>query len=232
MKRQFLKNTLGLSLLFVTITVSAQLLPPGAKANSTSAPAPSTQAGSFVEGLDYRKLVSPQPTESKGKIEVVEFFWYGCPHCNDLEPELSAWSKRQKKDVVLKRIPVAFRDDFLAHSQIFYALESMGKEAEFTPKVFQAIHTERKSLLKEEEIANWVAAQGLDQKAFMAAYKSFTVITKAKTANTTAQAYRVDGVPTIAVQGKYMTSPSIAGTKSRAIETLDFLVEQNRSGKL
>ncbi|SMC63971.1 thiol:disulfide interchange protein DsbA/DsbL [Polynucleobacter kasalickyi] len=232
MKRQFFKNSLGLSLLLIGSIVSAQLLPPGAKSVVTPAPAPTTQASSFVEGLDYRKLVSPQPTESKGKIEVVEFFWYGCPHCNDLEPELLAWSKRQKKDVVLKKVPVAFRDDFLAHSQIFYALESMGKEAEFTPKVFQAIHTERKSLLKEEEISNWVAAQGLDQKAFMTAYKSFTVITKAKTANTVSQSYRVDGVPTIAVQGKYMTSPSIAGTKQRAIETLDFLVEQSRSGKM
>jgi thiol:disulfide interchange protein DsbA len=232
MKRQFLKNTLGVMSLLMASVVSAQLLPPGAKVNPPSAPAPTTQASSFMEGLDYKKLVSPQPTESKGKIEVVEFFWYGCPHCNDLEPELAAWSKRQKKDVVLKRIPVAFRDDFLAHSQIFYALESMGKEAEFTPKVFQAIHTERKSLLKEEEIANWVAAQGLDQKAFMTAFKSFTVITKAKTANTIAQSYRVDGVPTIAVQGKYMTSPSIAGTKPRSIETLDYLVEQNRTGKM
>lgn len=232
MKRQFLKNIFGISLFLVGSVVSAQLLPPGSKTSIPPVPAPTPAASSFMEGLDYRKLVSPQPTESKGKIEVVEFFWYGCPHCNDLEPELLTWSKRQKKDVVLKKVPVAFRDDFLAHSQIFYALESMGKEAEFTPKVFHAIHTERKSLLKEEEISNWVAAQGLDQKAFMTAFKSFTVITKAKTANTVAQSYRVDGVPTIAVQGKYMTSPSIAGSKSRAIETLDFLVEQNRSGKL
>ena len=232
MKRQILKNLLGLTMLLAGSIVSAQLLPPGAKSNVISTPAPSTQAGGFIEGMDFRKLPSPQPTESKGKIEIVEFFWYGCPHCYDLEPELQAWTKRQKKDVVIKKVPVAFRDDFLAHSQIFYALESMGKEAEFTPKVFEAIHKERKSLLKEEEIFNWVATQGLDQKAFMTAFKSFTVITKAKTANTTAQSYRVDGVPTVAVQGKYMTSPSIAGTKQRAIETLDYLVEQNRAGKL
>lgn len=232
MKRQTLKNVLAVSTVFLVSIVSAQLLPPGAKANVSSSSASTTQTNGFMEGLDYRKLASPQPTEAKGKVEVVEFFWYGCPHCNDLEPELVAWSKKQKKDVVLKKVPVAFRDDFLAHSQIFYALESMGKEAEFTPKVFNAIHTERKSLLKEDEISSWVASQGLDQKAFMTAFKSFTVITKAKTANTLSQSYRVDGVPSIAVQGKYMTSPSIAGTKQRAIETLDFLVEQNRIGKL
>jgi thiol:disulfide interchange protein DsbA len=232
MKRQTLKNILAIFSIVVTSTVSAQLLPPGAKANVSPSAASTTQTNGFMEGLDYRKLASPQPTEAKGKVEVVEFFWYGCPHCNDLEPELLAWSKRQKKDVVFKRVPVAFRDDFLAHSQIFYALESMGKEAEFTPKVFYAIHTERKSLLKEDEISNWVASQGLDPKAFMTAFKSFTVITKAKTANTLSQSYRVDGVPSIAVQGKYMTSPSIAGTKQRSIETLDFLVDQNRTGKL
>ena len=232
MKRHILKNLLGIPLFLIPFIVSAQLLPPGAKTNSSPSSTSSTQSVGFLEGMDFRKLPSPQPTESKGKIEIIEFFWYGCPHCYDLEPELVAWTKRQKKDVVVKRIPVAFRDDFLAHSQIYYALESMGKEVEFTPKVFEAIHKERKSLLKEDEIFNWVAGQGLDQKAFMTAYKSFTVITKAKTANTISQSYRVDGVPTIAVQGKYMTSPSIAGSKQRAIETLDYLVEQNRTGKL
>ena len=240
MNRLFLKNIFGirfftlLGLLGIATVASAQLLPPGAKMGQSAAPSAQSAPANygFMEGLDYRKLPSPQPTESKGKLEVVEFFWYGCPHCSDLDPDLMAWVKRQKKDVVFKRYPVAFREDFLAHSQLFYALESMGKEEEFTPKVFKALHTERKTLLKEDDIFAWVASQGLDQKAFTTAYKSFTVVTKAKTANTLSQSYRVDGVPSVAIQGKFMTSPSIAGSKGRFFETMDHLIEQSRAGKL
>nr|WP_281971787.1 MULTISPECIES: thiol:disulfide interchange protein DsbA/DsbL [unclassified Polynucleobacter] len=184
-----------------------------------------------MEGLDYKLLSSPQPTESKGKIEVTEFFWYACPHCYDLEPEIQAWVKRQKNDVVFKRVPIAFRDDFLPHSQIFYALEALGKEAEYSPKVMKAIHVDRKQMLKEDEIFNWATSVGLDTAAFTTAYKSFSVQTKAKTANATGSAYRVNGVPTIFVQGKYETSPSIAGTKARAIDTLDYLVGKARTEK-
>lgn len=236
MKKHSLKNLLKLATaamgLLVCLLGTAQLLPPGAKSNPATSNSAAASKADFAEGFDYKKLSSIQPTESKGKIEVIEFFWYACPHCYDLEPDLEAWVKRQKKDVVFKRIPVAFRDDFLAHSQIFYALEAMGKEQEMTPKVFKAIHVDRKPLLKEEDIIAWAGSQGIDQTAFTNAYKSFTVVTKAKTANMISQAYRVDGVPSIAVQGKYMTSPSIAGSKSRALETLDYLINQTRSGKL
>jgi thiol:disulfide interchange protein DsbA len=211
------------------LSVQAQLLPPGAASKNTPSNSPSNAA--FMEGLDYKVLGSPQPTESKGKIEVTEFFWYACPHCYDLEPEIQAWVKRQKNDVVFKRVPIAFRDDFLPHSQIFYTLEAMGKEPEFSPKVMKAIHVDRKQMLKEDEIFSWATSVGLDTAAFTTAYKSFSVQTKAKTANATGSAYRVNGVPTIFVQGKYETSPSIAGTKARAIETLDYLVGKARTEK-
>jgi thiol:disulfide interchange protein DsbA len=211
------------------LTVQAQLLPPGTTSKNT--PSNSQTNSAFMDGLDYKLLSSPQPTESKGKIEVTEFFWYACPHCYDLEPEIQAWVKRQKNDVVFKRVPIAFRDDFLPHSQIFYALEALGKEAEYSPKVMKAIHVDRKQLLKEDEIFNWATSVGLDTAAFTTAYKSFSVQTKAKTANATSSAYRVNGVPTIFVQGKYETSPSIAGTKARAIDTLDYLVGKARTEK-
>jgi thiol:disulfide interchange protein DsbA len=210
-------------------SVQAQLLPPSATAKG--APNNNPANPGFMEGLDYKLLSSPQPTESKGKIEVTEFFWYACPHCYEFEPELQAWVKQQKSDVIFKRVPIAFRDDFLPHSQIFYALEALGKEAEFTPKVMKAIHVERKQLLKEEEIFSWASSVGLDSASFTTAYKSFSVITKAKTANITGSAYRVNGVPTVFVQGKYETSPSIAGTKSRTTQTLDYLVNKARAEK-
>ena len=228
--KQFKKILMSMLILAGSIlTVQAQLLPPGTASKNTPSNSPSNSA--FMEGLDYKLLSSPQPTESKGKIEVTEFFWYACPHCYDLEPEIQAWVKRQKNDVVFKRVPIAFRDDFLPHSQIFYALEALGKEAEYSPKVMKAIHVDRKQMLKEDEIFNWATSVGLDTAAFTTAYKSFSVQTKAKTANATGSAYRVNGVPTIFVQGKYETSPSIAGTKARAIDTLDYLVGKARTEK-
>ena len=183
------------------------------------------------EGFDYRVLPMAQAVESKGKIEVIEFFWYGCPHCHDFEPELSAWIKRQSKDVVVKKIPVAFRDDLLIHSQLYYALESLGKH-DLHAKVMDAIHVEKRRLLTEPEITDWIASQGIDRQAFTTAFRSFSVTSKARLANQIAQAYRIDGVPTIGVQGKYITSPSIAGgSKARAIDVMDFLVAKVRKQK-
>lgn len=191
----------------------------------------SAQGQKIEEGFDYRILPIAQPVETKGKVEVIEFFWYGCPHCYDFEPELSSWVKRQSKDVVFRRVPVAFRDDFMPHSQLFYALEAMGKGDAFNEKVMYAMHKENKRLLNENEIADWVASQGIDRNAFLATYRSFAVISKARAAKQLAEAYRIDGVPTIVMQGKYVTSPSIAGSKAKAIVVMDFLVEKIRKDK-
>lgn len=189
------------------------------------------QSQKIEEGFDYRILPVPQPVETKGKVEVIEFFWYGCPHCYDFEPELSAWVKRQPKDVVFRRIPVAFRDDLLPHSQLFYALEAMGKGDALNEKVMYAMHKENKRLLAEPEIADWVASQGVDRNSFLATYRSFAVVSKARAAKQLAEAYRIDGVPTIVMQGKYVTSPSIAGTKAKAIAVMDYLEEKIRKDK-
>ena len=189
------------------------------------------QSGKIEEGFDYRTLPIAQPVETKGKVEVIEFFWYGCPHCYDFEPELSAWVKRQPKDVVFRRVPVAFRDDFMPHNQLFYALESLGKGDALNEKVMTAIHKDNKRLLTENEIADWVASQGIDRNTFLATYRSFAVVSKARAAKQLADAYRIDGVPTIVMQGRYVTSPSIAGTKARAIATMDYLEEKIRKDK-
>ena len=191
----------------------------------------SAQGQKIEEGFDYRLLPIAQPVEIKGKVEVIEFFWYGCPHCYDFEPELSSWVKRQPKDVVFKRVPVAFRDDFMPHSQLFYALEAMGKGDALNEKVMYAMHKENKRLLTEPEIADWVASQGIDRNTFLATYRSFAVISKARAAKQMAEAYRIDGVPTIVMQGKYVTSPSIAGTKAKAILVMDYLEDKIRKNK-
>ncbi|BDX22395.1 thiol:disulfide interchange protein [Polynucleobacter sp. TUM22923] len=181
------------------------------------------QSAKIEEGFDYRILPIAQPVETQGKVEVIEFFWYGCPHCFDFEPELSAWVKRQPKDVTFRRVPVAFRDDFMPHSQLFYALEAMGKGDAMNEKVMYAMHKENKRLLTENEIADWVTTQGIDRNTFLATYRSFAVVSKARAARQLAETYRIDGVPTIVMQGRYVTSPSIAGTKAKAIAVMDYL---------
>ncbi len=189
------------------------------------------QSSKIEEGFDYRVLPVPQPVEAKGKVEVIEFFWYGCPHCYDFEPELSAWVKRQPKDVVFRRVPVAFRDEFLPHSQLFYALEAMGKGDSLNEKVMYAIHKENKHLMTESEIADWVASQGIDRNTFLATYRSFAVVSKTRAARQLADAYRIDGVPTIVMQGRYVTSPSIAGTKAKTLLVMDYLEQKIRKDK-
>ena len=189
------------------------------------------QSPKIEEGFDYRILPTPQPLESKGKVEVIEFFWYGCPHCYDFEPELNAWLKRQPKDVIFRKVPVAFRDDFMPHSQLFYALEAMGKGDALNDKVMYAMHKENKRLMTENEIADWAASQGIDRNAFLATYRSFTVVSKARAARQMADAYRIDGVPTIVMQGRYVTSPSIAGTKAKAISVMEHLEQKIRKDK-
>lgn len=186
------------------------------------------QGPKIEEGFDYRVMPTPQPVETKGKVEVIEFFWYGCPHCYDFEPELNAWLKRQPKDVSFRKVPVAFRDDFMPHSQLFYALEAIGKSDALNDKVMYAMHKENKRLMNENEIADWVASQGVDRNTFLAAYRSFAVISKARAARQMADAYRIDGVPTIVMQGRYVTSPSIAGTKAKSIVVMDFLEDKIR----
>jgi len=180
------------------------------------------------EGFDYRVLPITQPIDAKGKVEVIEFFWYGCPHCYEFEPELKGWIKRQNKDVVFKKVPIAFREELMPHIQLFYALETLGKGDALNDKVMFAMHRENKRLLNENEIADWVAAQGVDRNAFLAAYRSFAVLSKARAANQLGNAYRIDGVPTVAVQGKYITSPSIAGSRAKAVNIMDFLVNKVR----
>jgi thiol:disulfide interchange protein DsbA len=183
-------------------------------------------------GKEYQVLQAPQ-TVPAGKIEVIEFFWYGCPHCFDFEPDLEAWVARQGKDVVFKRVPVAFREDLLPHTKIFYTLEALGKgDTAMQTKVFNALHVERKRMLDTNEIADFMAKNGIDRKAWLDAYNSFSVTTNAQRANKTADAYKVDGVPTVVVQGKYVTSPSVAGTKAAAIQTMDYLVTGVREKKL
>jgi len=184
------------------------------------------------DGTDYRLLEKRVAVEAPaGKIEVVEFFWYSCPHCNAFEPRLEAWSKKLPADVVLRRVPVAFRDDFVPQQRLFYALEAMGKLPELHAKVFHAIHTEKQRIDQEATILAWVAKNGVDQAKFQESYNSFSVSTKARRAAQLQDAYKVEGVPALGIAGRYYTDGTMAGNMDRALQVTDFLVADARKSK-
>lgn len=188
-------------------------------------------SGEPVEGQHFRRLRQPVGAATPGRIEVVEFFWYGCPHCNSFEPTLDAWSKRLPSDVSLRRVPVAFRENpFVAHQKIYFALEAMNKVEQMHRKVFSAIHVDRQRLDKPEDIAAFMGRNGIDAKAFMDAFNSFGVQTRARQAAQLATAYDVDGVPSMGVAGRFFTSGTMAGTLDRSLAVVDFLVQRVRRG--
>ncbi|GAA4324055.1 thiol:disulfide interchange protein DsbA/DsbL [Pigmentiphaga soli] len=188
------------------------------------------QAQQPREGAEYTRLPQPQPTDSPGKIEVTEFFWYSCPHCNALEPSLEAWIRKQPADVVVRRVPVRFNAGMEPQQRLYYTLESLGKVDEFQAKVFNAIHQERQPLNTADRIIDWAARQGFDKAQFTATFNSFGVQSKVQRAVKLAEAYNIDGVPTLAVNGHYVTSPAQTGSNASALQVLDFLVAKERSG--
>lgn len=164
-----------------------------------------------VNGTDYRTLDKAQQTDSGKKVEVTEFFWYSCPHCSALEPALEAWVKKQGDKINFKRVPVAFRDSFIPQQKLFYSLEALGLVNSLHAKVFRAIHVERQPLDTDKQIADFIAKQGVDAKKFAEVYNSFGIQSKVQRATQLQAAYKVDGVPMIAIDGRYITSPSIIG---------------------
>lgn len=184
------------------------------------------------EGVDYQVLKTPQATDEKDKIEVIEFFWYSCPHCNQFEPVIEPWAKKLPADVAFKRVHVRFNNSFIPQQKLYLTLEALGKLDELHGKVFYAIHAERQRLTTDDQILEWAAKQGLDKKKFADTYNSFAVQTKANRFAKMQEAYRVDGVPMLAVNGQYVTSPSMAGGDfARSLQVVDFLIEKIRTQK-
>ncbi len=181
-----------------------------------------------VEGKDYVKLSQPQAVPP-GKIEVIEFFWYGCPHCNAFEPLVEAWVKKLPDDVLFRRVPVAFRDEpFVAHQKIYYALEGLNAVDAMHRKVFYAIHNDRMKLDKLPEIAAFMAKNGVDAAKFSDMFNSFSVQTKTNQARKLSEAYRIDGVPAMGIQGRFFTSGTLAGSAPRALQVTDYLIQSIR----
>ncbi len=190
------------------------------------------QVKKLEEGTDYLALPKLAPVEApKGKVEVIEFFWYNCPHCNSFEPTLDAWTKRLPKDVAFRRVPVAFDDSFVPQQRLYYTLEAMNKVDELHKKVFAAIHLEKQNLKTQDKIVAWIEKQGLDKAKFLELYSSFSVSTKARKASQLQDAYRVSGVPALGVAGRFYVDGELAHGVEKALPIVEYLVEQVRKGR-
>jgi thiol:disulfide interchange protein DsbA len=192
--------------------------------------------GGPVEGRQYTVLPQPLPTAA-GKIEVVEFFWYGCPHCYAFEPLIEAWAKQLPPDVTFRKAHVAFRANVKIHQRMFYALEALGKEAATRPAIFKAMHEQGLALDDAKSQAKFLSPLGVDPAKYQDAYNSFGVQTKCTQAEKLSEAYRIEGVPAIGVGGRFLTSPSQAGAGQRlpehelgqlALQYTDFLIQRAR----
>ncbi len=186
----------------------------------------------FVAGKDYIKLDRAIPTETEtGKIEVIEFFWYSCGHCNAFEPAFGQWVKNAPKDVVVRRIPVAFREDFAPQQRLYFSLEAMGLLDKLHVKVFHAIHGERLTLNTDASILNWIEKQGVDKTKFADTAKSFGVASKLKRAVQLQNDFKIEGVPSLGVAGKYYIDGTSAGSMDRALQVTDSLLALVRQGR-
>jgi thiol:disulfide interchange protein DsbA len=201
-----------------------------AAAVAPSLPLAAHAQGAPVEGRDYARLAQPLPMPATGKIEVVEFFGYWCPHCNSFEPTLDAWLRKLPADVAFRRMPVAFSAPQEPYAKIYFSLEAMGQLEQMHRKVFAAIHVQRQRLEKDSEILAFMTANGVDAGKFSEVYKSFTVASKFKQARQLADAYRIDGVPTLGIHGRFFTSPSLAGGADQALRVADQLIQRARQG--
>ena len=174
----------------------------------------------------YLEINPAQPTEP-GKVEVLEFFSYACPHCAVLEPLMEKWVKTLPSDVVVKAVPVAFNASMKPMQLLFYTLEAMNR-MDLHPKVFIAIHEEKKKLFSKAEIIAWVSSQGVDRAKFESVYDSFGVTSKAQRGDQLTKSYNVQGTPSLAVGGRFITSPSEAGGYQETIDVAAGLIKQVR----
>ena len=185
------------------------------------------QAAPIDEGIDFRVLAKAVPTAPSGKVEVLEFFWYACPHCYAIEPIMKPWLAKLPNDVAFRRVHVAFRGS--VQQQLFYTLEALMAPDAVHEKVFAAIHLGRQPLLTEAEIVAWARPAGLDPVRFEKAWNSPAVASSMRRATALMTSHEVEGVPRFTVQGRFVTAPSmVGGSHQRALAVVDHLIEKSR----
>lgn len=214
---------------FSQVAASAALVPSALLLS----PAAQAQAKKPQAGKDYYALETRAPVEAPpGKIEVVEFFWYNCPHCNAFEPTLETWIKTLPKDVAFRRSHVAFQDSFVPQQRLFLALDAMGLVDKLQAKVFTAIHAEKVNMATADAITQWVVKQGVDKTKFLEQYNSFSTQTKLARMTQLQNIYKVEGVPALGVAGRFYTDGSLAGNMERALQVVESLIADVRTNKV
>ncbi len=183
------------------------------------------QAAEYSEGTHYKKL-SSQQSSSGDKVVVEEFFWYGCPHCSTFEPYLKAWEKTKPADVEFARVPAIFRPDWEVQARVYYALDNMGKVDDIHEKIFTAIHKNKKRLDNKDSLIDFIVENGVDREKFLEEYNSFAVDGLVRKAKKKIKAYQIQGVPSVVINGKYLTSGSMAGSYDNMINITNYLIKK------
>lgn len=194
----------------------------------------------FTAGKDYLILNPPQPTESGNKVEMIEFFWYGCPHCNALQPALIEWLKHKPADVEFRRVPAVLGQSWIPLTQTFYTLEALGLTENLHHEVFAAIHKDKIKLQDPNTLFDWVAKRGVDRKKFMDTYNSFGVRSRVQRAIDMSRNYDIPGTPAIVIDGRYITAPHLGLGRGdtlsygRYFQIVDYVIglaRKSRAGK-
>lgn len=188
------------------------------------------QAADYKAGVHY-KILPTQQTSSGDKIEVLEFFWYGCPHCYSFEPYISAWKKTKPTNVEVVRVPAIFRPEWEVQARAYYALSIMGVIEDIHLKIFSAMHKDKKRLDTKARMVDFVERKGVDRKKFLEEYDSFAVDGMVRKAKKKGKAYQLQGVPSVAVNGKYLISGSMAGSYGNMIKIAEYLVTKEENAK-
>jgi len=184
----------------------------------------------LIAGQNYQMVVPAQPTKAGNKIEVLEIFWYGCPHCYDFDPALETWVENKPDDVDFRRMPGIFRKNWEPHAKAYYAADKLGVLEQFHTSLFTEIHEYNKRIFTEEAIFSFVESlDDVDSEAFKKAYNAFSTESKVKQATRLSRAYGIRGVPAIIVNGKYWTSSSLAGSYPELLKVVDALVDKERN---
>ncbi|UCC55834.1 MAG: thiol:disulfide interchange protein DsbA/DsbL [Gammaproteobacteria bacterium] len=186
-------------------------------------------AQDYKEGSNYLRLSKPQPTSTTDKIEVVELFWYGCPHCYDLEPHIEKWLENKPEDVEFVRLPAIVGPRWEPLAQAYYTAEVLGVLDKTHAAMFDAIHKQKQKFTNEEQIKEFFVAHDVSDTDFKNAYHSFAVSVKMNNAKLMTRRYAITGVPTLIVNGKFSTSGKLAGSETGILKVVDYLIEQERT---
>ncbi|MDH5612339.1 MAG: thiol:disulfide interchange protein DsbA/DsbL [Gammaproteobacteria bacterium] len=183
------------------------------------------QAVEYKEGVEYQR-VSDQPTESIDKVEVIEFFWYGCPHCYTFDPILSKWLETKPSNVEFIRVPAVFRPEWKVHARTYYALQAMGLGEKYHSVIFDAMHKDKKDIYSEEAMIDFLVSKGVNEEDFKDAYNAFSIDGQVRKAIQKVKGYAIKGVPALGVNGKYLVSGTSAGSYENMLRIVDFLIKK------